>query len=134
MSSSTIQILFPSHSFCLSLYNMERCKVIYILPLHSFRAKYMRLCCYTGIGRKNETDYNGCSSLTSYLGHPKPSFDCVRKLFTIINNFPIENYIGDVPKLFKRVLQMVLRIILSAYSCILRVNGKVQWSAYLSIQ
>ena len=39
-----------------------------------------------GIGRKNETDYNFCSSLTSYLGHPKPSFHCVRKLFTILNS------------------------------------------------
>ena len=30
----------------------------------------------------------------------------------------IGNYIWDVPKLFKRVLQMVLRPILSAYPCI----------------
>ena len=45
----------------------------------------------TGIGRKNETDYNFCSSLSSYLGHPKPSLHNERKLFTIINVLRIEN-------------------------------------------
>ena len=45
----------------------------------------------TGIGRKNETDDNIWRTLTSYLGHPKPSFYCVRKLFTIINILRIEN-------------------------------------------
>ena len=46
---------------------------------------------YIGIGRKNETDYNISSTLTSYLGHPKPSFHCVRKLFTIIHILRIGN-------------------------------------------
>ena len=84
--------------------------------------KFARLACrlssytfsrtlYTEIGRKNETDCNICNSVTSYLGHPKPSFPCVRKLFTIINILSIENQIQDVPKLFERVLQMVLCLI-----------------------
>ena len=46
---------------------------------------------FTGIGRKNETDYNVCSTLTSYLGHTKPSFHYVRKLFTLINILRIWN-------------------------------------------
>ena len=58
----------------------------------------------TGTGRKNETDYNICSTITGCLGHPKPSFHAsVRKLFTIINILRIGNYNWDVPKLFKRV-------------------------------
>ena len=73
----------------------------------------------TGIGRKNETDYKICSSFTRYLRHPKPSFHCVRKLFIILNSLLIENQIWYVPKLFKRDLQMVLRLILSAYPCIM---------------
>ena len=44
---------------------------------------------YTGIGRKNETDYNICS------------FYCVRKLFTVIKSLCFRNLIWDVPKLFK---------------------------------
>ena len=47
---------------------------------------------YAGIGRKNETDCNFCSSLTNYLGHPKPSFHCVRKRFTISYSLRIKNY------------------------------------------
>ena len=39
------------------------------------------------------------------------------KLFTIINILPIGNYIWDLTKLFKRVLQMVLHLILSPYPC-----------------
>ena len=40
-----------------------------------------------GIGRKNETDYKFCSSLTSSLRHPKPSFYCLRKLLTMLNSW-----------------------------------------------
>ena len=71
----------------------------------------------TWMDRKNEMDYNFCSSLTSYFRQPKPSYYCVRKLFTILNSLHIENFILDVPKLFKRDLQMVLCLILSAYPC-----------------
>ena len=47
---------------------------------------------YTRMGRKIETDYMICSFLTtSYLGHSKPSFHCVRKLFTILNSLRIGN-------------------------------------------
>ena len=45
----------------------------------------------TGIGRKNETDYNFRSFLRRSLRHPKPSFYCVRKLFTILYSLRIEN-------------------------------------------
>ena len=51
----------------------------------------------TGKGRKNETDYNVCRSLTSYLGHPKPSFFCVRKLFTIVNSLHFGTSFGMSP-------------------------------------
>ena len=44
-------------------------------------------------------------------------------LFTqaVYNSLRIGNYIRDVPKLFKIVLEMVLRLILSAYPCIVYI-------------
>ena len=52
--------------------------------------------------QKDEKDYNIRGSLTSYLGHPKPSFYCARKLFTILNSLHIENQICYVPQIIKK--------------------------------
>ena len=51
----------------------------------------------TGIGRKNETDYNICNSLTSYWGHLRSGFYCIPKLFTIINSLGIQWKLDSVP-------------------------------------
>ena len=45
---------------------------------------------YTGIGRKNETDYTIWSNLTSYSRHPKPSFYCDTQA---VHNF---NYVLEI--------------------------------------
>ena len=57
---------------------------------------------WPGISRKNETDYNICSSLTSYLEHPKTSFHCVRKSCLVYNNKHLAHWKLDLrcPKLF----------------------------------
>ena len=63
----------------------------------------------TGIGRKNKTDYTICRTLTSNVGHPEPSFHCVRdvrKLFTIVTACLLETRVKMSLNIFKRVLQM----------------------------
>ena len=75
----------------------------------------------TLIGRKNATELYIYKTLTSSLGNLKSSFYHIHKLFTIVNRLGIKLDLG-CNKLLERILQIVIRLILSAITVCFSLN------------